>query len=200
MATGKDMDGDTVMPQKGAVRRTILEIVEAPRLTGIRMADFVAFRDKRQIYLGQVKEKAAELNIPISPLTTFRISIDIKLIDLFIEFAWVPEKETSAVSEERLWNSDLKHSEILEDDYDFAFIHRAIECVKMDGKFDNIYERVTLLSLAYTTKLEKAGFPQFKRAFSYLAVGHILDMIDHAGLKRRTLDFYTMRKETHKKD
>jgi len=44
-------------PSSSTVRQTIVETVEAPRLEGITTADFVKFKQDREVYERRIAEK-----------------------------------------------------------------------------------------------------------------------------------------------
>lgn len=77
-------------PRRSTVRQTIVESLEAPRLTGIEVRDFVLFKERRVIYERQFTEKSAEQRVPI-PKISLRNSIDPNVLRLFIRANWVPE-------------------------------------------------------------------------------------------------------------
>lgn len=88
------MDADqSDAKQSGTVKQTIVESVEAPRLTYISTSDFVAFVQGIEVYEHQVEERNADATTKL-PLTSYRNSISKAILELFVVAGWVTASRT----------------------------------------------------------------------------------------------------------
>lgn len=75
------------------VKQTILEILEAPRLTVIDITDLFLFKERRKL-----EENCTEQNIKLTP-TSYHRSIDESLLGNFITAIWVNETTMANITE-----------------------------------------------------------------------------------------------------
>lgn len=101
------------------VRQAIVENLEAPRLNGIKIEDFVTFARRREIYERQVKEKSQKQGV-IIPATTLRNSIENPILNLLITAKWVAPTNLSDLTEDHLGKCIKDRSEVKPEDYDLA--------------------------------------------------------------------------------
>ena len=120
MHGAKSTNGDISTATQATACQTIVETLEAPRLLGIQIHDFVEFREKRSVYERRPAEKNAELNMAV-PKTALRNSIDDSLLKNFIRLKWVPESCISTIQEESIRRCIEKRSKIEENKYDIFF-------------------------------------------------------------------------------
>lgn len=84
---GKDTCGGSK-----TVRQTIVETIEAPRLTGIKTTDFVNFKEKFETYERLIIGRSRDPNIDI-PLTSYGNSISKPMLTMFVlaNWSWLPQ-------------------------------------------------------------------------------------------------------------
>ena len=181
------------------VRQTIVETLEAPRLTGIKTEDFVKFAQKREIYERQVQEKSQEQGIQI-PTTTLRNSIDRPILNILITAQWVSVSSIDDLTEEHLQKCVSERSEVKPEDYDLAQIERDLSSVKMDQGSGSLEMKIWNLGLQYATKLEELGYSSFIEAQPKIAIGHILQRITHLKLFKRMKLTFRLKKDEMKAD
>ena len=112
------------------VRQTIVETLEAPRLTGITTECFARFREERAIYERRVLEKNAQEGVHVE-VTSYRNSIDESVLALMIRANWVDASDVEQLSEEQLQACVLERSRVDPMHYDLAQLERGIENVKL---------------------------------------------------------------------
>eukprot|EP00171_Calliarthron_tuberculosum_P003196 IDg3196t1 len=83
------------------VKQTIVETVEAPRLTDVATSDFVTFKMRRQTYERVISEKNYDPLVNI-PLTTYKSSISKHVQQLFVLANWVSASNLDDITEEQL--------------------------------------------------------------------------------------------------
>lgn len=96
-------DTDTVSqaPPADTVKQTIVETIEAPRLTNIDGSDFVTFTESDSIYEKKIEEKNKESGMKI-PLTTYRSSVDELVLELFLIANWIKAEDVANVIEKQI--------------------------------------------------------------------------------------------------
>lgn len=120
-----DENGDVVMTDTNdSKKQTIVESLEAPRLQGINMKDFVSFKEKREIYERKVNEKCREQKIKIVP-TSYRNSIDKSLLETFVIAKWVPEATVDSIAEDSLKKCIENRSTVDSDKYELSLIENS---------------------------------------------------------------------------
>eukprot|EP00171_Calliarthron_tuberculosum_P002686 IDg2686t1 len=183
------------------IRQTIIETIEAPRLSDITTASFVLFKQKREIYERVITEKKADANVQI-PLTTYRSSIPKPMLELFLLANWVSATKLEDITEDHLRACVTERSRVDPADYDLARIERELRDVKLERSGDNtgLRSQVWRLCLKYMTTLEKCGYDEFVQKQPKLAIHHILKRIAHGGLKKRILLTMQLRKAEFEKD
>ena len=183
--------------RRNTVRQTIVETLEAPRLTGIEVRDFVLFKERRIIYERQISEKSAEQGSPI-PKTSLRNSIDPNVLKMFIRANLVPDTDVESISEASIEKCICERATIQFDRYDLAAIERIIEKLRMDPKLSSLESQVWKLALDYEKILTAAGYNEFISKNTSLAVQHIMSRITHDALRKRAVLTYRMKKDTYK--
>eukprot|EP00171_Calliarthron_tuberculosum_P019448 IDg19448t1 len=83
------------------VKQTIVETIKAPHLTEISTANFVLFKQKREIYEHVIAEKNADANVQIT-LTTYRNSIPKPILQLFVFADWFFVSNMEEITKEHL--------------------------------------------------------------------------------------------------
>ena len=182
--------------QSGTVKQTIVESVEAPRLTDISTSDFVAFAQGREVYERQGEEKNADAATKM-PLTSYRNSISKAILELFVVAGWVSASRTEEITEQELKECVEMHSKVPPSNYDLAFLERELRNVAMErrGKECTLERQVWRLCLKYTSALQKCGYDEFVSKQPRLAVQHIMRRISHTQLKARMRLTLRLRKE-----
>ncbi len=66
--TGQDSTAANDQSKTAGVGTSLVEAIEAPRLTGITTAEFVAFKEARDLYERRVAEKSSITGIDV-PMT-----------------------------------------------------------------------------------------------------------------------------------
>lgn len=166
------------------VRQTIVETLEAPRLTGISTEDFVSFKQKRDIYERRVEEKSQEQGVTI-PATSYRNSIEKPILDIFITAQWVPVSSVEDIAEAHLKTCIEERAKIKPEDYDLAQIEKGVSKIRMEKSQKSLEMQVWRLGLQYATKLEDLGYSTFIASQPKLAIGHILKRLSHEQLRKR---------------
>ena len=180
----------------GTVRQTIVETVEAPRLTDIDTSDFVMFKQKRVIYERKIAEKNAEEGVQVQ-LTTYRNSISRAVLEFFVSAGWLKAADAEAVTEEQLKELIERNARIDPADYDLALLESELRHVRMEraGRNSSLERQVWRLCLKYTSKLQKCGYDEFVKKQPKLAVKHLVRRISHPQLKSRMILTLRLRKE-----
>ena len=115
LSVGNEDNGASV-----TVKQTIVESLEAPRLTGIDVKDFVRFRELRSIYERKLAEHNRDQNKNV-PRTTLRNSISNDLLRMFIRIKWVPETDIEEISDESLIQCINNQAIIIKRDFRHPF-------------------------------------------------------------------------------
>ena len=190
--------GNELMKNQGAtIRQTIVETLEAPRLVGIEVKDFVEFREKRHEYERKLAERNAEQNTNV-PRTTIRNSIDNDLLKMFIRMQWIPETELSKITEESLITCINTQSSVPKKEYDVNYLDKQVSKLKMDLQVLGLKRRVCKLAYDYEKLLTMCGYDTFISAHPLLAVQHIYWRIYHDGLKTQAEALLRLNKEAYK--
>ncbi len=101
MATNMSASNAKMADKANTIKQTIVETIEAPRLTDISTTNFVLFTQKREIYERVISEKNSDANVQI-PLTTYRNSIPKPILQLFVLANWVPVANVDDITEAHL--------------------------------------------------------------------------------------------------
>lgn len=141
------------------VRQTIVETLEAPRLTGIATADFLALKQTRTIYERRVQEKSVNQGIEI-PTTSYRKSMENPVLKIFVTAQWVPVSTVNEITKAHLKQYVDERASVKPEEYDLAQIERGINDVKL-GKSKNLEMEVWKLGLHYATTLENLDYFTF---------------------------------------
>jgi len=155
-----------------AIRQTIVETLDAPRLGGITTEDFVLFKQKREVYERRVMEKSLEQGMNI-PATSYLNSIEKPILDILVTAQWVPVGTAADITEAHLKKCVEERAEIKPEDYDLAQIESGISRIRMDKSQKSLEMQVWLLGLEYAKKLEDLGYSTFIELNPKLAVSHI---------------------------
>ena len=150
-------------PASGStVRQTIVETLEAPRLSNIRTEDFVKFKERRAIYERKANAKNQESGFEV-PLTSYRDSIDESVLDLFVLSSWVDASCIEDITEEQLKAVIKDRSIIPEDDYDLGKIERVTADIKLNkpSRGSGLENQVWQLCLKYVSSLRSIGYDDF---------------------------------------
>lgn len=178
------------------MRQTIVETLEAPRLTGINTSDFVVFKDKRDLYERKLSEKNSENNTDI-PITTYRNSVDESVLEFFYISGWIPVASIDEISEEDLKKCIEDHSKVEDKDLDLGRIERELRSVRMKSpnKKAGLEKQVWNLVLLYTSTLRNCGYVDFLKNQPKLAVKHIMKRLEHEQLSARIRMLLDLRKD-----
>lgn len=170
------------------IRQTIVETIEAPRLSGIKTEDFVRFKQKREIYVRRVNEKNSDTTTQIQ-LTTYRDSISKPILRLFVLGDWVAAETVDDITEQQLQECINEKARVKPDDYELGKIEHEIKTLKLEKEdaSDNLEMQVWKLCLNYTTTLENCGYSEFITKMPEIAVEHLLKRVSHQDLKNRML-------------
>ena len=183
----------------GTVRQTIVETLEAPRLTGITTADFVQFKQRREVYERRVSEKNSQEGFDV-PLTSYSSSVEEPILALMIRASWIKAESVNSITEEQLKMCVYERSRIDPSEYDLAQIEKGIADVRLGTAKKNLEMKVWELDLQYSTVLKNLGYSEFIQEQSELAVKHIMKRVAHPALKRRIQLTYQLRKKELKED
>lgn len=141
---------------KDTVKQTIVETVEAPRLTDIATVDFVQFKIARAAYERIISEKNEDPAVNI-PLTTYKSSISAPIQQLFVLANWVPVNTVEKITEAHLKKCVEDKACVKPDDYDLAHLDNELKDVKMDRKKGSLVNQIWGLVLFYMRTLEGCG-------------------------------------------
>ncbi len=86
---------------ESSVKQTIVESLEAPRLSNIDTEHFVKFLQLREIYENKVTEKRKEIG-PEVPMTSYRTSIDKSVLELMVMAQWISANNVNGITEDQL--------------------------------------------------------------------------------------------------
>lgn len=113
------------------VKQTIVETLEAPRLSGIDTSDCVKFKELRDIYERRVEETRAEQGSTL-PATTYLSSIEEAVLHMFIVARGVPVNSIEEISEAHVKDCIEQEAIIQPGDYDLAQSDRAVQEKKLE--------------------------------------------------------------------
>lgn len=183
------------------VRQTILESVEAPHLTDVTTGDFVRFKERSSVYERQVVEKDSETGIQV-PLTSYRNSIELSILELFVMVNWVPVDKVESITEAHIHECVEKRSHFDPTDYDLARIEREIQYVTPEkaDMSSNLQRQFWRLYLQYTEKLRQCRYDGFVKKQPKLAIRYFLRRVTHSGLRTRMELTLQLCKEELEKD
>ena len=175
---------NAVMPLN-TVRQTIVETIEASRLTSMGRKDFSNFMKQRVDYERRLKEHNTQ-NGTSAPMTGYKCSIDESVLEQFVLLGMVPVANLEDITEEHLRECVQNEAEIISEQYDLHQIERDIRDVKMSSnRSESLKTRVANLSLAYGRKLCNMGYANLVLNRGRLALKHIYRRIVHSQLKNR---------------
>lgn len=116
---------------KPTVKQTIVETIEASRLEDITTIAFVSFKEKREIYERQIREKNHDANTSV-PLTSYRNSIAKPILCLFMLASWVNPETFDTITEAQLMACINERVRIEPVDSELAMIERALLDVRLE--------------------------------------------------------------------
>ena len=105
--------------------------MEAPRLKGIRTADFIAFKQEREIYEPRIAEKNSDPNVRVQK-TTYEDSIEPSILQIFAMGSWVPVDTVVEITVTHLKTCVSCHAKVRPENYDLGRLEYEIRNVKMD--------------------------------------------------------------------
>jgi len=167
--------GSAAASAGGTVRQTIVETIEAPRLDGIAISDFVRFKEDRLIYERRIEEKNLEPNFQVQ-LTTYKDSIESTLLELFALGDWVPVDTVAEITEQHLKDCIAAHAVVDPEEYDLGLIEESLKHLKLE-RADNehtLQSRVWELVHEYTKIVRNCGYEAFTDNHPRLAIKHFL--------------------------
>ena len=189
-----------VMPAKqSTIRQTIVETLEAPRLLGIEIRDFVEFREKRKLYERRLKEKNLEQNSSV-PTTSLRNSIEDSVLKIFIRMRWIPETDMTSIKEESLKECIEHRSKIESKKYDIFFLDKLVKRLKADTKLSSLHLRVCKLAHDYEKLLLEHGYEHLIDSHPMVAVQHLSSRLFHDGLKTQADGLIRLNRDKYKTD
>lgn len=159
--------------KKDTVRETIVESLEAPRLSGMDRKKFSQFREKRKEYERLVDEYNTQDG----------------------HEALVSASDIGSVSEDEQKECIEKEVDVSPEDYDLIEIEKDISHFRMPKKKNSLKTRVRTLSLNYGKRLNDMGYLRFISECGRIAVKHILPRIDHDQLYERARRLLELHKE-----
>ena len=78
-----------------------MEVLEAPRLTGINTQAFVEFKQNRAIYERRVQEKNNQEGVEV-PLNSYRSGVEEQILALMLRAKWIEAESIQFITEEHL--------------------------------------------------------------------------------------------------
>jgi len=178
------------------VRQTIVETVEAPRLTGLTTADFVEFKHAREVYERRIAEKNSDPNVSVQ-LTSYKDSIDPSVLQIFAIGDWVPVDKVAEITEQHLKDCIEARAVVKPKDYDLAKLEEELSSLRMDKPSGDVTLEscVWKFVLEYTQLLNSLGYEKFIDEHPKLAVEHLLKRISNAQLKNQMVIAAKLMKE-----
>ena len=79
------------------------------------------FKQNREVYERRISEKNLDPNVQV-PLTTYKDSIDVGVLQVFAIGDWVPVDTVSEMTEEQLKDCVEAHAVVAPKDYDLALV------------------------------------------------------------------------------
>lgn len=146
------------------------------------------FRQDREVYERRISEKNADPNVQV-PLTTYKDSIDVAVLQVFAIGNWVPVDTVSEMTEEHLRSCIQSHAVVAPKDYDLALLEEELKSVKMDLPSSDkpLKACVWEFVLKYTQLLNSLEYEKFIKEHPKLAVEHVLTRLSSDHLKKRML-------------
>ena len=181
------------------VRQTIVETLEAPRLTGVSTGDFVKFKNSREIYERRLEAKNRDDSVNV-PATSYRDCVDELVLGLMIRASWVKADSIDEITEKQIEECVNKRSHIPPASYDLAEIERGIRNVKLSDSPSNLETKIWELDLQYHSVLRNLGCSEFVQQQPGLAIKHILKRISHKQLRSRIMMTYQLQKKILKEN
>ena len=120
-----------IQHKNDTIKQTIIETIEAPRLENIIVRDSVAFKESRIIYERRISKKNADAAVQM-PLSTYKISINESVLELFVTENCVDSTSVDRITEDRIKSYIDKLTHVEENDYDLGSFERNIRTVSME--------------------------------------------------------------------
>ena len=181
------------------VRQTIVETLEAPRLSGVSTEDFVKFKNAREIYERRLEAKNKDEGINVGA-TSFRDSVDELVLGLMIRAKWIEATDVENVTESQIRECVKTRSSVAPARYDLAEIERGIQGLKLGDSNKNLETRIWELDLHYHVVLRNLGYSDFVKQQPQLAIKHIFKRVTHKQLYSRIMMTYQLQKKILKDD
>jgi len=188
-------------PQPTTVKETVVETVEAPRLTDIQVSEFVTLKPKRATYERHASEKNAGGMMSI-PLKTYLNSIDEAVLRLFVIAKWAPTESVEEISEDHLATCVEERARVELGKYDLCRIEFELKDVKLGNstKIPNIEKQFRRLCLKYFTTLQRWEYEEFLTKKPKLSIKHMLKSVTHKQLLNRIRMILDLRQDELKVD
>lgn len=174
-------------------RETVISCVEAPRLKGVSIRQFIEFRRLRDLYEKQVLEKRRHIKEDIIP-TFLRASIEDDDLRICIAAGWIDASSIEQITEEQIRQCIDERCKRETTGEQLYLVHQSVKNVTMNTSIAEAEDRVWSLRRDYHHALRSAGFAHIIETKPHIAINHILRKLKPPQLYRRMLDIISWRK------
>ena len=184
-----------------SVRQTIVTNLEAPRLQGVALKDFVKFKKARELYEQQVEEKNRDPGTQIAA-TSYKASIDKALLRIMIAAEWVPVSSLNELTEEHLVSCVAARAVYSPQEHESSRIDEIVSDIKMDTSIRDAESRVWSMFQKYVERLESYGMGDLPEEKPHVVIRHMLVKVEPKDLRERmkSIVFWRKDRQFDKKD